>query len=85
MGTVGWVVLTVWLVGVVLATYPSYLLILKFMDEDDPDSTDKAFGGFIGFLLAGFWPVMLVGYVAFKVSRRLTNAVLGDDDRERTP
>lgn len=78
----------IYFVGALLASWPCYRLVLDLTTSSTPslgiDNTDRVFAGVFGTLVAVAWPLVLVGVVGFRISRRIWTRVLDlDDERER--
>lgn len=63
---------------VALTIYPFSLAAKKIiLGEDTPDPTDTCFIIFFGVMFAFLWPFILIGYVAYLLSRYVWRKVAG--------
>lgn len=70
----------VYFTGFILALYPIYHLLLQHGATGPPyDVEDKFFAGMIGSFASLAWPLILIGSVAFLVSRKVWQTILSDD------
>jgi hypothetical protein len=61
----------IYISGLVVSVYPVSRMILNGIVGDSPDTTDRFLGGMIALLLSAFWPLILVGIVAYQISERI--------------
>lgn len=73
------IVLLVYFLVVIICIYPFSRLVLDTYPGDKPDSFDRGIGIFLGALLSVFWPMFLVVWVAWKVSKRIWSGILGPE------
>lgn len=73
------ILFVIWVIGAVVTIYPLQQWLLKEVGGYKPDSFDKIMSCVFGFLVSGFWPLIIVGFVAVKSSKVIWNKILGDD------
>jgi hypothetical protein len=71
------IALVIWLgyvAGFLVCIYPFYQAVTDWLDIGETYSDgpiDYAFGGFLGVGVACLWPIVVVGWFSFKVSKRI--------------
>lgn len=68
----------IWLASALLAIYPLSLLAAKTLREEnygELDHTDRGSTIFFGVVASPFWPLILGGYIAYWVSKKICTFV----------
>lgn len=72
-----------YVLGVLLTIWPLYRTILGDVPEGVDDAVDHAVVGMLAFVFAWLWPVVLVGWWSWRLSRWAWQRLLGTDDRTK--
>lgn len=77
------IVLVIYLLGAVLAVWPLSQWLGSMWDSNDREL--RIFDAAFACLLASVWPAVAAGVLAYRLSRRIWRAVIGDDQRAEAP
>lgn len=78
------IVATIYFSIAFLCIYPFSMIMLDQVLGNPPyDSFDRGMSIFIGFCASAFWPAILVGILAYRLSKKIWLRVVGEDDREK--
>ena len=79
---IGSIVAVLYFAGAVLAVWPIWR-VLTPGDEYDDERIYRIMGVTMACLVAVFWPVVLVAWASWRISKRAWGRILDDDKVER--
>lgn len=77
------VLLFLWFSGWILGIYPMSKLMLNAVAGKKADSTDVGFSIFLSVCVCLFWPLVLLGVGGYKLSKKIWDTLIGEEESDR--